>query len=250
VTELALDDVEWHALAHEFDGVRTARLARREPAANARLDGEPAELDAHPGARPWRSAGGPADGAEQRPDRQLDAGGESRSQLLEAPDVHADLAAPAARCRRATAAIRAGGRGRARRARAPAPTGTRCAWRAQPAGTETYVEESEHRSEETPPPEEQPPRSAAVREGPRPEEQLPRSAAGNEPATMIPSRERRRWGVERVLMRLVATGGIVGIGVLLGAVLVSQDVAGWIVGLVVALTSVALAAVLWSSREL
>ena len=67
---------------------------------------------------------------------------------------------------------------------------------------------------------------------------------------MIPSRERRRWGVERVLMRLVATGGIVGIGVLLGAVLVPQDVAGWIVGLVVALTSVALAAVLWSSRQL
>jgi hypothetical protein len=33
-------------------------------------------------------------------------------------------------------------------------------------------------------------------------------------------------------------------------VLVSQDVAGWIVGLVVALTSVALVAVLWSSRQL
>src|SRR5919197_4421390 len=125
----------------------------------------------------------------------------------------------------------------------------RCAWRAQPAGIETHVEESEHRSEGTRPPEEQPPRSPAGGEGPPPEEQLPRSAAGNEPATMIPSRERRRWGVERVLMRLVATGGIVGIGVLLGAVLVSQDVAGWIVGLVVALTSVALAAVLWSSRQ-
>jgi hypothetical protein len=31
-------------------------------------------------------------------------------------------------------------------------------------------------------------------------------------------------------MRLVATGGIIGIAVLLGAVLVGQDVAGWIVG--------------------
>ena len=34
-------------------------------------------------------------------------------------------------------------------------------------------------------------------------------------------------------MRLVATGGIIGIAVLLGAVLVTQDVAGSIVGLVI-----------------
>ena len=34
-------------------------------------------------------------------------------------------------------------------------------------------------------------------------------------------------------MRLIATGGIIGIAVILGAVLVGQDVAGWIVGLVV-----------------
>ena len=50
-------------------------------------------------------------------------------------------------------------------------------------------------------------------------------------------------------MRLVATGGIVGIGVLLGAILVSQDVQGWIVGLVVALVSVLLSAVLWSASS-
>ena len=37
---------------------------------------------------------------------------------------------------------------------------------------------------------------------------------------------------------------------ILGAVLVSQSVAGWIVGLAVGLTSVILAAVLWSSRQL
>jgi len=48
----------------------------------------------------------------------------------------------------------------------------------------------------------------------------------------------------------VATGGVVGIATILGAVLVSQDVAGWIVGLAVGLTSVTLAAVLWSSRQL
>jgi uncharacterized membrane protein len=67
---------------------------------------------------------------------------------------------------------------------------------------------------------------------------------------MVPGRERRRTGVERGFMRLIATGGIVGVAVVLGAVLVSQDVAGWIVGLVIGLTSVILAALLWSSRQL
>jgi hypothetical protein len=51
-------------------------------------------------------------------------------------------------------------------------------------------------------------------------------------------------------MRLVATCGVVAIGVAVGAVLVGQDVAGWIVGLAVSLTSVILAALLWSSRQL
>jgi uncharacterized membrane protein len=67
---------------------------------------------------------------------------------------------------------------------------------------------------------------------------------------MLPGRERRRTKVERGFMRLIATGGIVGIAVVLGAVLVGQDVAGWIVGLVIGLTSVILAALLWSSRQL
>jgi hypothetical protein len=67
---------------------------------------------------------------------------------------------------------------------------------------------------------------------------------------MIPARRRRRLKAESVLMRLVATGGIVAIGVLLGAILVSQDVAGWIVGLVIALVSVVLSAILWSARQL
>ena len=51
-------------------------------------------------------------------------------------------------------------------------------------------------------------------------------------------------------MRLVATAGIVGIGVALAAILVGQDVEGWIVGLVVSITTVVLAAILWSSRQL
>jgi hypothetical protein len=67
---------------------------------------------------------------------------------------------------------------------------------------------------------------------------------------MVPARERRRTGVERGFMRLIATGGIVGLGVLMGAVLVGQDVAGWIVGLAVSVVSIVLAALLWSSRQL
>jgi hypothetical protein len=70
------------------------------------------------------------------------------------------------------------------------------------------------------------------------------------PRGMVPARERRRTKVERGFMRLIATGGIIGIAVVLGAVLVGQDVAGWIVGLVIGLTSVILAALLWSSRQL
>ena len=73
---------------------------------------------------------------------------------------------------------------------------------------------------------------------------------GGQPQGMVPGRERRRSKVERGSMRLVATLGIVGIAVLLGAVLVGQDVAGWIVGLVIGVTTVILAAVLWSSRQL
>ncbi len=67
---------------------------------------------------------------------------------------------------------------------------------------------------------------------------------------MVPGRERRRTGVERGFMRLIATGGIVGIGVLIGAVLGGQDVAGWIVGLAVSVVTIVLAALLWSSRQL
>jgi hypothetical protein len=73
---------------------------------------------------------------------------------------------------------------------------------------------------------------------------------GEAPKTMIPARARRRTAFERVSMRVLATGGIVGLATALGAILVSQDVAGWIVGLVIGLASVLLAAILWSSRQL
>lgn len=83
-----------------------------------------------------------------------------------------------------------------------------------------------------------------------PEDRGAQGASGAPPKGMIPARGRRRTKVERISMRLLATSGIIGIGVALGAILGAQDVEGWIIGLVVGLTSVILAAVLWSSRQL
>lgn len=67
---------------------------------------------------------------------------------------------------------------------------------------------------------------------------------------MLPRRGRHRTGIERLLVRLVATGGIVGVGVAIGAIMVSSNSKGWLIGLVVSVVSVVLAAILWSSREL
>jgi hypothetical protein len=50
VAELALDDVQRHALAGEFERVRVAQLVRREPPPDAGARGEPAELGADRGA--------------------------------------------------------------------------------------------------------------------------------------------------------------------------------------------------------
>jgi protein-S-isoprenylcysteine O-methyltransferase Ste14 len=67
---------------------------------------------------------------------------------------------------------------------------------------------------------------------------------------MLPGRERRRSRFERLVVRLIATFGIIGVGVALGAILAASKVQGWITGLVVAAVSVVLAALLWSSRQL
>jgi hypothetical protein len=66
---------------------------------------------------------------------------------------------------------------------------------------------------------------------------------------MIPS-GRKRLPLEAPLMRVVATGGIVGIGVVIAAIMTSQDSEGWLIGLVVSIVPVVLAAILWSSRRL
>jgi hypothetical protein len=76
-----------------------------------------------------------------------------------------------------------------------------------------------------------------------------RDAPAERPGVMIPS-GRKRLPLEAPLMRLVATGGIVGIGVVIAAIMTSQDSQGWLIGLVVSIVSVVLAAVLWSSRRL
>lgn len=66
---------------------------------------------------------------------------------------------------------------------------------------------------------------------------------------MLPQRDRRSLP-ERLLVRLIATCGIVGIGVVISAIMVSSHDQGWIVGLVTSIVSVVLAAILWSSRVL
>jgi hypothetical protein len=65
----------------------------------------------------------------------------------------------------------------------------------------------------------------------------------------LPSQPARATA-ESVLVRVIATAGVIGIGTAVGAILSAQDVAGWIAALVVATLSVVLAAILWRSRRL
>ncbi len=74
-------------------------------------------------------------------------------------------------------------------------------------------------------------------------------ANGEAGDTFLPHRSRRPR-VESLFVRLIATGGVIGAGVALAAILGSQDVAHWITGLVVSTLTVILAAILWSSRTL
>jgi hypothetical protein len=76
-----------------------------------------------------------------------------------------------------------------------------------------------------------------------------RAAPEDRPGVMIPSR-RTRLPLEAPLMRAVATAGIIGIGVVIAAIMASQGSQGWLIGLVVSIVSVVLAAILWSSRRL
>ena len=66
-------------------------------------------------------------------------------------------------------------------------------------------------------------------------------------AVATPGAERARWqGLENAFAKIVITLGIVGIGTALAAILGTQDVDAWIVGLVVSIVAVMLAALLWA----
>ena len=72
---------------------------------------------------------------------------------------------------------------------------------------------------------------------------------GDETKATTPSTRDRMVGFQSALGRMVATGGIVGIGTGVAAIMGSQDVEAWIIGIVVAGLSVALAAVVWSAKS-
>jgi hypothetical protein len=59
-----------------------------------------------------------------------------------------------------------------------------------------------------------------------------------------------RAGLESVFVRVIATAGVIAVGTALGAVLVANDIAGWIVGLAVSTVCVLCAAILWRSRQM
>ncbi len=56
--------------------------------------------------------------------------------------------------------------------------------------------------------------------------------------------------VESAFVRFAMTLGIIGIGTAIAAILGTQDVQQWVVGLVVSTVSVFLAALLWTRRRL
>ena len=76
-----------------------------------------------------------------------------------------------------------------------------------------------------------------------------RGPRSERPGVMIPNR-RKRLPLEAPLMRVVASAGIVGIAVAIAAIMGSQGSQEWLIGLVVSVVSLVLAAVLWSSRRL
>lgn len=60
---------------------------------------------------------------------------------------------------------------------------------------------------------------------------------------------RARLRARHLVIRLISTCGVIGIGVVIGAVLASNKTQGWIIGLVVAIEALVLGAILWS-REI
>ena len=117
------------------------------------------------------------------------------------------------------------------------------------SGYARFVSVTPGNGEEHPPTGEWEAPPSAERDARRAERTQRREAATERPEVMIPSRG-KRLPLEAPLMRVVATAGIIGIGVAIAAIMSSQDSKGWVIGLVVSIVSVVLAAVLWSSRRL
>jgi hypothetical protein len=63
-------------------------------------------------------------------------------------------------------------------------------------------------------------------------------------------RSHRRPVFESIFVRVIATAGVVGLAVAVAAILGTQSVSAWVIGLVASAMSVVLAAILWSSRTL
>jgi hypothetical protein len=76
--------------------VGVPKLVRGEASPDAGPGGSPAQIGSRRGVGPVPSARGSADDADQRSDRELEASVEPWLELLPAPRVHADFAAPSA----------------------------------------------------------------------------------------------------------------------------------------------------------
>ena len=114
-----------------------------------------------------------------------------------------------------------------------------------------FPDRGESATAHRPPPAAAPPPSEPASSEPAPAERAPADPrAAAEPETGFLSPRPRRRHAESVFVRVVATAGIVGIGTALAAVLGSVDVTGWLIGLIVSLLAVILAALLWRSRVL
>ena len=96
VAELALDDVQRHALAQQLERMRVTQLVRRESPSHTCVSRPTMQHRARRRGAPRATARAAVDHAEQRADRHLFARSQPRLQLLEAPVVHADFATPAA----------------------------------------------------------------------------------------------------------------------------------------------------------
>jgi protein-S-isoprenylcysteine O-methyltransferase Ste14 len=69
------------------------------------------------------------------------------------------------------------------------------------------------------------------------------------PAGFLPQQPPRA-APESIVVRLVATAGVVAIGTAVGAILSATGAEGWVVALVASVVSVILAGLLWRSRRL